>query len=305
MSATLSTSQDQPYGVARVCRAWEIPRSSFYDWRKRERTPIDQRPRPGKRGPKTELSDEQLVARIRTLLVELEEDIGIRGEGHRKVRARLRRGGMRVGLERVLRVMREHGLLAPTRVGRARGPQVHDGTIVTDRPDEMWGTDMTTTLTLDDGNASIFAVIDHCTGECLSLHAALRGTRFEAITSMQEAVREAFGALEVGVARGLTARHDNGSQFISRAFQNELKFLGIESSPSFVRAPEGNGVAERFFRTLKEQLLWVESFRTIDDLRAALADFRGRYNENWILARHGYMTPNQVRAAAEMAPQAA
>ena len=33
--------------------------------------------------------------------------------------------------------------------------------------------------------------------------------------------------------------------------------LGVESSPAFVRAPEGNGCTERFIRTLKENLLWV------------------------------------------------
>jgi putative transposase len=39
------------------------------------------------------------------------------------------------------------------------------------------------------------------------------------------------------------------------AFQGEIKCLGIEASPSFVREPEGNGVPERFIRTLKENLL--------------------------------------------------
>ncbi len=39
--------------------------------------------------------------------------------------------------------------------------------------------------------------------------------------------------------------------------------MGVESSPSFVREPEGNGVAERFIRTLKENLLWVQTFETV------------------------------------------
>jgi transposase InsO family protein len=41
-------------------------------------------------------------------------------------------------------------------------------------------------------------------------------------------------------------RHDHGSQYTSHHFQTEIAFLGIESSPAFVRAPEGNGCAERF-----------------------------------------------------------
>ena len=79
-------------------------------------------------------------------------------------------------------------------------------------------------------------------------------------------------------------------------FQDEITFFGIESSPSFVRQPEGNGVAERFIRTLKENLLWVRTFETIEELRIALQDFARRYNETWLVARHRYRTPAQVRA---------
>ena len=66
---------------------------------------------------------------------------------------------------------------------------------------------------------------------------------------------------------------------MSGDFQDEIKCLGIEASPSFVRQPEGNGVAERFIRTLKENLLWVRTFKTIEELRAELVAFARRYNE--------------------------
>ena len=98
------------------------------------------------------------------------------------------------------------------------------------------------------------------------------------------------------MARGLKLRHDHGSNYMSGDFQDEIECLGIEASPSFVRQPEGNGVAERFIRTLKENLLWVRTFDTIEELRAALVEFATRYNETWLVARHGYRTPAQVRA---------
>jgi transposase InsO family protein len=79
------------------------------------------------------------------------------------------------------------------------------------------------------------------------------------------------------------------------AFQNELAFLGIESSPAFVRAPEGNGCAERFIRTLKENLSWVRTFDTIEDLRQALLAFRDTYNTTWLIERHGFLTPAAFR----------
>ena len=67
------------------------------------------------------------------------------------------------------------------------------------------------------------------------------------------------------------------------------------SSPSFVREPEGNGCAERFIRTLKEQLLWVRTFATVAELVEALREFKRTYNERWLIGRHGHRTPSQVR----------
>ena len=82
------------------------------------------------------------------------------------------------------------------------------------------------------------------------------------------------------MARGLRLRHDHGSNYLADDFQQEVAFFGIQSSPSFVREPEGNGVAERFIRTLKENLLWVRSFATIEELRLALLAFKRTYNNS-------------------------
>ena len=175
---------------------------------------------------------------------------------------------------------------------------VHEGRITTDRPDEMWGTDQTGTMTAE-CHACIFIAVDHCTAECLGIHATRRGNRFEALEPIRQGVRRVFGGYDAEIAVGLKLRHDHGSQFISRHYQDELRFLGIESSPAFVREPEGNGVAERFIRTLKEQLLWVRYFATIEELRLALLGFIDKYNRQWRLEKHGYRTPAQVRAAFE------
>ena len=58
-------------------------------------------------------------------------------------------------------------------------------------------------------------------------------------------------------------RHDNGGQYMADVFQSEIAFLGIESSQAFLRASEGNGCAERFIRTLKENLLWIRTLPTL------------------------------------------
>jgi len=292
MSATKSPSEDRFYPVALVCKAWGIPRSVCYEALARRR---DAAP-PAKPGPRPLVSDCELAELIRGLLDATEREFGFRGEGSRKLHARLRHAGVAAHKDRVLRVMRENGLLSPSRVGTPRGPRNHDGVITTTRPDVMWGTDATTVATLAEGTAWVFIAVDHCTGECLGIHASPCGNRFEAFEPIRQAIRSSFGTLDNAVAAGVSVRHDNGTQYMSRFFQAELRFYGIASSPSYVRAPEGNGVAERFIRTPKEQLLWVQNFRTIEELRLALHDFADRYNNAWLLARHGYRTPAAVRA---------
>ena len=108
-------------------------------------------------------------------------------------------------------------------------------------------------------------------------------------------MRRSFGGFGQAIGRVLSVRQDHGSQYMSDAFQRELAFLGVESSPAFVRAPEGNGCAERFIRTLKENLLWVRTFDTLEDLRQALLAFRESYNTTWLIERHGFQTPAAVR----------
>ena len=112
---------------------------------------------------------------------------------------------------------------------------------------------------------------------------------------LRQGVRQHFGSFAEGVAHGLSIRHDHESQYMSGTFQDELTFLGAESSPAFVRAPEGNDCAERFIRTLKENLLWVHTFGTVEELRLALLAFRETYNTTWLIQRLGFQTPNAVR----------
>jgi transposase InsO family protein len=270
-----------------VCEEWQLPRSTVYAARARELKIAV----PLKRGPRSSHSDAELTKLIMADLA----GSPFNGEGHRKVWARLRATGIRTSKARVLRLMREANLLAPTRQIRVLGPRSHDGTIITERPDQMWGTDATSTWTMKEGHVTVFVAVDHCTGEGVGIHAAKIGDRFEALDPIRQAVRERFGEYGTGVALGLKLRHDHGSQYMSDAFQSELAFLGIESSPAFVRAPEGNGCAERFIRTLKEQLLWVGTFDTVEDLRLALHAWLKLYNERWLIERHGHRSPAQVR----------
>ncbi len=147
MAEATSPATGRRYGVARVCRVWEVARSSFYAARQAGAEDTGGTSSPARRGPKPAVSDTDLLAAIRADLARSPWT----GEGHRKVWARLRAiDGIRVSRKRVLRLMRDNALLSPHRV-RSRSETAHDRHIVTEAPKILWATDATQITTVQDG----------------------------------------------------------------------------------------------------------------------------------------------------------
>jgi transposase InsO family protein len=192
--------------------------------------------------------------------------------------------------------MRENQLLSPYR-GRIGRPLDHDGTIVTDAPNVMWGTDGTRILTHQDGWVWVFTAIEHWNAECVGWHVIKLGSRYEALEPIAAGLTSLYGSLGPDVARGLSLRMDHGSQYTSDHFLKQIRYWGIDPSFAFVQEPQTNGVAERFNRTLKEQAIYGRVFLGIDDVRSAVADFVTRYNNHWRLEKLGYLSPVEARAA--------
>ena len=289
MSATLSEATGRPYGIQRVCQAWERSRSALYARQTREQQ-RHKGEEPARRGPTPTVSDA-------TLLEAIQADLGccspFQGEGHRKVHARLRiLDGIRVARTRVLRVMRAHKLLSPHR-GRQGAARVHAGTIVTQAPNVMWGTDGVRVFTLDDGWGWIFTAVEHWNAECVGWHVCKVGSRFAALEPIAQGLRRIYGALVADSARGLALRMDHGSQYLSDHFLNQITApWGIRPSYGFVEEPDQpNGVSERWNRTLKEQAIHGRIFQNLKEVRAAVTAFVERYNTTWRLEKLGYHTP--------------
>jgi len=221
MSRTLSPSSNKPYGVARVVSIWNLARSSFYAARHRQQHPCEAQ----KRGPKV-VSDQALLVEIRKLL----DAPVFPGEGYRKVWARLRFAGVRTSKERVLRLLRENQLLSPMRMRELARSNPHNGTILTEAPNQMWGTDATATFTEQDGAVTIFAAIDHCSADCVGIHAVKKATRFEALEPIRQAVKEHFGGFSAGIAPGLQLRHDHG-RFTWRMISSAKSAFWVSSHP--------------------------------------------------------------------------
>jgi putative transposase len=293
MANATSPATGHRYGVTRVCQVWDVARSSFYAARQTNAAEAGPRPNSARRGPQPAISDEDLLAAIRADLARSPWT----GEGHRKVWARLRTlDGIRVSRKRVLRLMHEQALLSPHRA-RLRPETSHERHIITEAPNIMWAIDATQITTVADGKVWLFGVAEHWNAELLGWHVAKHGTRYEAIQALGMAVRQQFGHLSAGAARGLALRHDHGSNFMADVFQKQVKFWGLAPSYAFVAEPETNGVIERLFRTLKEQAIHGRIFQTIDDVRDAVRAFVARYNAEWLVEKNGYRSPAAMRAA--------
>lgn len=292
MSRETSEGIGKPYGLERVCRILEFPRSTIYAQQARESAKVLAL-RPQRRGPKPKMADADLLAAIRADL----DASPFTGEGHRKVWARLRiQRDIRVSRARVLRLMRENALLSPHR--RPQGtPNLHDGSITTDRPNDMWGTDGMRIETVDEGWVWVFSAVDHFDACCVGIHAVKTGSRFAALQPIAQGLQTEFGATGVEAGRGLTLRMDHGTQYTADDFLNQIRFWGIAPSFAFVAEPQTNGVAERFNRTLKEQVIHGRVFRNLEEVRKAVTEFKDRYNRHWRLEKLGFMSPLEARQA--------
>ena len=293
MSRAFSPATHRRYGIQRVCALWAVPRSSLYAARGGAHRPPEAPPA-SRRGPRPRRSDETILAHIRGYLAATP----FQGEGHRKVYAHLKHVlKIPISRTRVLRLMRDHQLLSPYRHLPGTS-HLHTGTLVAEAPNQMWGTDGFRVFTVDEGWIWGFAAVDHFNSECVGWHVVKTGTRFEALEPLRQGLQTVGGGVEKDAARGLILRTDHGCQYTSDHFRGQTAFWGITLSHAFVAQPQGNGIAERFIRTLKEQVIYGHAFHNVEEVRTAIQPFIENYNHHWRLERLGFLTPAEARQAA-------
>ncbi len=292
MEKLKSPSTSKAYPTRMVLSVAGLSSAAWY-----RKTSKGSAPNKVKPGRKPTLSDDMIVDEIKTEL----NVSKFHSEGYKKIHKRLRARGIVCGKNRLYAVMATHNLLAPQRPVKTGSSRAHDGTITTDMPNKMWGTDGKHFYTQAEGQCWLFSVIDHCNDEILGWHPAKIGNRFAAMEPVKQAVKKSYGKIDqnICVDTGLFLRSDHGSQYDSNDFQNELKFLGLIHSPAFVRSPECNGVIERFHRTIQEQVFDLYVFENLEQARVVIGKFMKDYNESWLIHRLGLKAPIQFREEFE------
>jgi putative transposase len=215
--------------------------------------------------------------------------------GYRRVAWWLwRKQGVTVNGKRVLRVMRERGLLVAPRRLRARR-QKEWGRVIAEAPNQVWQSDMTKVWAgANVGWAYLVSVIDCCTREIVGWDLSLRCRTQEAIAAVERAVLEAMADGSRG--SGLVLTTDNGTQFTSTRFVDTLSRLGITHRRTAYNHPEGNGLIERFHRSLKEEEIWLNEYRSLAEATESIARWITEYNHDRPHRALNNHTPREARA---------
>ncbi len=213
--------------------------------------------------------------------------------GYRRVWAYLRFVDKEeVNKKRIFRLMREHALLVKpnVRIKAVRPPSRSKPR--PERPNQWWGIDMTKVKVDGFGWVYIVVVLDWCTKKVVGYYAGLQCAGRHWLEALEMAVSRQFPG---GVRdKGLSLMSDNGCQPTSIGFMKACSVLGINQAFTSYNNPKGNADTERFFRTLKEEFLWLRERSNPFELLNELGDWITSYNTDYLHSALGYRSPEQA-----------
>jgi transposase InsO family protein len=204
--------------------------------------------------------------------------------GYRRIWAHLRFvDGLLVNKKRVLRLMRQHGLLVKANPRLKATRTLSRSKPRPTAPQQWWGIDMTKVLVDPIGWVYVVVVLDWYTKKIVGHYAGLQAKSAHWLMALEQAMQHQFPAGVQG--HGLSLMSDNGCQPTSVAFMKTCATLGITQAFTSYNNPKGNADTERFMRTLKEELLWLREWTRSVKLERALAAWIHWYNTRYLHSR--------------------
>ncbi len=267
--------RDNGYPLTVISSVLGINRTTYYKQSKRDR--------------RHDLIDEELAKRIRFIL-DKEETFG-----YRRVWAHLRfKEKLCVNVKKVHRIMKLKGWQCKLWNRSSHVPKAtHIQKSTVDIPDHLWCMDSTRVYCGKDGWASMISVIDAGSREIVGYRFSRRCRHIEALDAVEQGLIKRYG--EVNAPDRLLLRSDNGSIFLAREFVHRVKLLNIEQEFTPKYSPEYNGSIERFFRTLKQECVWLNRFQSFEEAEKVIADWINHYNHERLHSSLGYMSPHEWR----------
>jgi putative transposase len=197
-----------------------------------------------------------------------------------------------VNRKRVLRLCRELGILVTVRARRAKRREVR-GRIEVTASDQHWQAEMTKLWCGRDGWRYLFGVIDAYDREVIGYRLHLTCRSEDLLGALDQALLSRFAQ---GPSPGLALRTDNGPQMTSRKFKGALEACEITHERTGYNNPDGDAYIERFFRTLKEEEVWLHDYACVAEASEAIARFIAYYNAERPHQALGYRSPQEFRA---------
>jgi len=268
----LTQVESQSRGKRQTLMALGIPKSSYYRWLRRQ-PDSGNRKRPWNRITPDEEDKILAVARESPELSAWITD----------------NAGFAVSESTVYRILRREGLVKRQETQLTAAKEYHTKTT---RPHQMWATDASYFRVVGWGYYYLVTVMDDYSRFILAWKLQKDMSANSFIEVVQEAV-DATGMTEVPVEDRTKLLSDNGAGYVSRAFRNYLRLVGIGHILAAPFHPQTNGKVERYQQSLKREVNQLP-YELPSQLERAIVDFVDYYNYRRYHKALGNVTPADV-----------
>lgn len=273
--------------LERACALLEINRGSFY---RAVRGAVPER---AGRAPAGEPDPLVLRAAIEAVV------LAFPGYGYRRVTHHLQREGWAVNHKRVLRVMRQESLLCQLQrrwvktTDSEHGLRVYPNLLRGGRPaglDAVWVADITY-IRLQEQFVYLATLMDAFSRRVVGWYLSPEIDRQLVLTALERAL----GRRQPPPA--WIHHSDQGVQYVCGAYTERLLLAGAQISMAAKGTPLENAQAERFFRTLKQEEVYLHEYQTFAEAEAAIGRFIDDvYNQRRLHSALGYRPPSEFEA---------
>ncbi len=218
--------------------------------------------------------------------------------GYRRICFALRNEGLRINHKTVRKLMAQMSLQAKRKkrhyhsykgeVGKVV-PNIIDRDFEATGPNQKWTTDVTQ-VSIHDEKMYLSPILDMFNGEIIT-YTISRSPDLKMVTDMLRSAVDSHADLD-----GLVMHSDQGWHYQHGLFQKMLRDNGIIQSMSRKGNCLDNAMMENFFGLMKNELLYVNDFDSVDDFETHLRNYIWWYNNKRIKLRLNGMSPVQYRA---------
>lgn len=260
-----------------ACEVLGVSRSSYYN---------------PKQPSQHVISNSLIKAKIEKIILEFP------GYGYRRVTKTLHRNGNKINSKKVLKIMQDNNLVSKKRKFRVITTNSNHnlpiyknlakGLVVT-KLNQLWVADITYVF-LPRGHVYLAAMIEVYSRKCIGWELSKNIDTDLVLNALNMAIskRKHIGFDE------LIHHSDQGVQYASHEYVNQLKGIGAKISMGRKGNPYDNAFAESFMKTLKAEEVYIKEYKTFEEAYYNIKEFIELvYNKKRLHSSIGYVPPDE------------